>query len=154
MSITDELRKWVHDYVVNTDEILAIANRIDAAFEAREHHGWIKLPVDANGVPIRVGDILDPPDGCDDYEPLQVMRLTYDGYEDEWFFDGEAIGFCGMVGEHMDVAGWTHHHHATVVEDVLVELLNEYREGECTLTEARLTEYAAKLRMADDGEER
>lgn len=78
--------------------------------DAMEEHGWVRLPLDADGVPIHVGDVLDPPADCEDYAPLLVMRLIYDGYENEWFFDGDAGGFCGLVGEYMDVAGWTHHH--------------------------------------------
>ena len=108
------------------------------------------LPVDADGVPIRVGDVLDPPADCDDYAPLQVVRLTYDGYEYEWYFDGEAGGFTGMVGKCMDVAGWTHHH-APTVEDVLDEMLQRFAEDsyEGGLIDF-IAKYAAKLQLKED----
>lgn len=103
-------------------------------------------------MPIRIGDVLNPPAGCEDYVPLLVMRLTYDGYENEWFFDGEAGGFCGMVGEHMDVAGWTHYH-APTVEDVLTKFGIDWEyESNCEDRAALLKEYAAKLRLAGDTE--
>ena len=180
-SITDELREWAHgnvQYKSKHERLTAIADRIDAEHERAtagcihydpERHyctvhgdtesGWVRLPVDAEGVPIRIGDVLDPPADCDDYAPMQVMRLMYDGYEQEWFFDGQLGGFCGLVGEHMDVAGWTHHH-APTVEDVLLDACKAYHG---LMTESMsdvahdlpapsevIAEYAAKLRMAED----
>lgn len=129
MSITDEFREWLDRRVFkgeSHEQLTAIADRIDAAME-----DYIELPVDADGVPIRIGDILDPPTDCPDYSPLQVMRLTFDGYEDEWFFDGEAGGFTGMTGVHMDVAGWTHHHiQPDSWERIITDALNaEWGEG-------------------------
>lgn len=80
MSITDELREWSEDRILNA-ELAAIADRIDAEHErvckeqyacGAEHgigasieasmiqeHGFIELPKDADGVPIRVGDVTD-----------------------------------------------------------------------------------------------
>lgn len=86
MSITDELRKSVtkgcgHLLGAKCDgyyELLAIADRIDARHErcmadaaldaapteAQLHDlGYVKLPVDADGVPIHVGDVMEWPDG-------------------------------------------------------------------------------------------
>lgn len=110
MSITDELRHLANEAVAREEymyelpsELISIADRIDVMME-----DCIELPKDADWQTIRIGDILDPPTDCPDYSPLQVMRLTFDGYEDKWFFDGESGGFTGMTGVHMDVAGWTH----------------------------------------------
>ena len=127
--------------------------------DAMAEHGWVKLPVDADGVPIRVWDVLDPPADCDDYVPLQVVRLTYDGYEDEWYFDGQAGGFTGMVGKCMDVAGWTHHRVPTV-EDVLREFAHVgirigskdgIKAGEFDFLpdEDAIAEYAKKLQLRE-----
>ena len=44
---------------------------------------------------------------------------------------------------------YSRYHHAPTVEDVLCELLNEYRDGECTLFEDRLADYAKRLRLAE-----
>ena len=38
------------------------------------------------------------------------------------------------------------------LEDLLCELLNEYHEGECTLEESRLAEYATRMRKALAGD--
>lgn len=82
MSITDELREciataiWQYEDDVKTayipkDKLFAIADRIDAAHaKAVERarmdgmdetfgNGWVKLPVDADGVPIHVGDRVE-----------------------------------------------------------------------------------------------
>lgn len=82
MSITDELREWAARELASWkmareryDALAAIADRIDAEHERMfldltsgmepmdaEHmaeHGWVKLPVDADGVPIRVGDTVE-----------------------------------------------------------------------------------------------
>ena len=158
----------------------AIADRIDAETERECHEqyvcgaehgivasieasmiqerGYIELPKDADGEPIHIGDVLAPPADCDDYVPLQVMSLTYDGYEKEWFFDGEAGGFCGLTGQHMDVAGWTHYRKPTV-EDVLTDLCEHVWESALlgstwsdSPVESCITEYAAKLRLAESEE--
>lgn len=154
MSITDELREWTRTNTVNCSDnriaLVGIAERIDAEHkrmyadltvgmepmteESMAEHGWVKLPKDADGVTIRIGDILDPPTDCPDYSPLQVMRLTFDGYEDEWFFDGEAGGFTGMTGVHMDMAGWTHHNvqpdsWESIIEDAQADGVRYHNDG-------------------------
>ena len=78
---TDELREWIESlYIPNSatikDEGERIADRIDATYErvkaesiidmtdeGMAEHGWIRLPVDADGVPIRVGDLIKLPNG-------------------------------------------------------------------------------------------
>ena len=71
MSITDELREWAGRslyYKERRDELTAIADRIDkehaeAVADALQLRGgedrWVKLPVDADGVPIHVGDEME-----------------------------------------------------------------------------------------------
>ena len=72
MSITDELREWGNRWEdAVADEIDAIADRIDAEYkhaigyvddrdpETMWENGWVKLPVDADGVPIHVGDTVE-----------------------------------------------------------------------------------------------
>lgn len=79
MSITDELREYVIQVHRNgwfdrrvCDDLLEITDRIDAEHERMyealtigmepmteenmARNGWVKLPVDADGVPIHVGD--------------------------------------------------------------------------------------------------
>ena len=112
MSITEELRDWSMDAHagwiisrVELDALHAIADRIDAEHERGmadaelcaapteaqlSELGYVKLPVDADGVPIHVGDELT--DGkvarlliCDDaeensvyvYESPHVIKQVY-----------------------------------------------------------------------------
>lgn len=79
MSITEELRDWSMDAHagwiisrVELDALHAIADRIDkehaeAVADALQLRGepdrWVELPVDADGVPIHVGDVMEWPDG-------------------------------------------------------------------------------------------
>lgn len=132
MNIADELR----EYALGWDErnrvrrdLRAIADRIDAAVD-----GMIELPKDADNVPWSVGD------RDEDGNVVTELRLTSDG----WFVitDGEWPYQHKRKRHH-------HDHHTPNVEDVLCDLLNEYRENECTLEEARLSEYAAKMRLAE-----
>ena len=76
MSITDELREYASGWKDRSchEHLLAIADRIDAehekmlrkvaeslttTYEDMEEDGWVRLPVDADGVPIHVGDAIE-----------------------------------------------------------------------------------------------
>lgn len=74
--ITDKLRLWAARELASWkmareryDEIIAIADRIDAEYAAYRAavdgmlKEYVKLPVDADGVPIHVGDVMEWPDG-------------------------------------------------------------------------------------------
>jgi hypothetical protein len=98
MSITDELREWAHGFNGpwrrNEEMLLAIADRIDAEHERelREtgedivrdvRREWVRLPLDADGVPIRVGDVMDSKvDYLFDGKPFTVRALVL--CEDGW----------------------------------------------------------------------
>lgn len=78
-SITDDLREWFKDRLFMGNgyaEITAIADRIDERHEKerdkayddgvydgidadKNARGYVKLPVDADGVPIKVGDVME-----------------------------------------------------------------------------------------------
>ena len=160
MSITDELRKWAGGSTISSwtaEPLTAIADRIDAKHEkaCAEAYGngvesvalpdltaYVKLPLDADGVPIHIGDEMALQHEVKE-KPYVVQSLTWDG--EDWYFTSDE-GF-------FNACGWEHYHESTV-EDVLCELLNEYREGGCTLEETLLSDFAAKLRLADDEKER
>lgn len=176
VTITDELRQFIADHF--TGETLRhaskMADRIDAKSrdkcatayasgfsdgqgvteEAAYRRGYdtgaamaesdeyVKLPLDADGVPIRPGDELV------NYETNERL-FVYDVelYEDErWLvIDGET-----MDSIHPDRV---RHYHAPTVEDVLREFGDWYvhTKGGCD-EDGILAEYAAKLRLAGDGE--
>ena len=149
MSITDELREYFgKSKGPFTDYVLSIADRIDVEHERQlgvlyrdmSDAEWIRLPVDADGVPIRIGDVLT--DDAEFKSEGKVMRLML---EDEGW----------MVG--LGCAGWSepsihewHHYHAPTVEDVLTEFgIDWEHESDCEDRAALLKEYAAKLRLAE-----
>lgn len=163
MSVTDELREFMDGadgYELwcprHKTELAAIADRIDAKHERAEQdlidankliaklgtnvaREYVKLPVDADGECIRVGDKLD---GYGETTVVKELTLGDDG----WSMT------CGN-GLWFDFAAFTHHHEPTV-KDVLREMAIDWdcaADGEDK--EAVLKEYAAKFRLANDGEE-
>lgn len=159
MSITDELRKYVKTSCQNVvgnsrcsgmKKILAIADSIDREHrmamekvaaevdalpmtdESMAEHGWIHLPVDANGVPIRVGDRLT--DGEYTFTVCELATFR-DGSWSIRNEDGNAWAACDVT------------HHALTVEDVLDEFADEVQR--CCDTQDTIAEFAAKLRLAE-----
>ena len=166
MSITDELREYAN---IETDRdiyagarLYKIADRIDAEHEADvstacrlaagldndalAKRGYIALPVDANGVPIHVGDVME----------------------------GEKVG--GGFGESFEVVGYImsngelepmdehkcprkrkylRHHHTPTVEDVLQEfaLACEDAGNSGPEVERIAAEFAKRLRLAEEVDE-
>ena len=157
MSITDELRKWARDNTVQgevlttypvqhpvqgtLESLLAIADRIDAELAER----YMELPVDADGVPIHVGDELE----------------GY-GYTSGGAYCKAVMGWGVMAGEReqpyrnwlMWSADALRHHRPPTVEDILREFaLRAIRESEGNYGDLDETcaEYAKRLRLAGEG---
>ena len=109
--------------------------------DAMEEHGWIRLPLDADGVPIRVGDeMVDELDESTAPRKVTSLYLANDGW---WVY-------IGCVGRRPD--RYSHHHDPTV-EDVLTKFGIDWEyESDCEDRAALLAEYAAKLRLAGDAE--
>ena len=135
MSITDELREWINgNTIIHVTELRAIADRIDAEM--------VELPKDADGAPIRVGDVL-----TDGEYTFVVDELATFG-DGSWSIRNED----GDAWKARDVT----HHHKPTVEDVLREFAEKITDSQIpnvhpTYEEA-IAEYAAKLRLAGDGE--
>lgn len=110
MSITDELREFANRYKLTiNDRLLAIADRIDeehkhavmsamndALYHANDESmaelGWVRLPKDADGVPIRMGDEMELTDeaarrwdGDKHFGKVMGLELTVDG----WTVEGD-----------------------------------------------------------------
>ena len=102
--------------------------------ENMAEHGWVRLPVDADGVPIHVGDMIAYEDNT---KPKEVVALVPPSVV--------------MVEDGPRYADMCRHHHAPTVEDVLREMLCAWED---TLTsegvDGIIAEYAAKLRLAGD----
>lgn len=115
-----------------------------------ENAGWVKLPVDSDGVPIHVGDVME--NLREDLEPSLHHRFTVYGIHYRAYGQECALTEDGYPSK-LYRASETRHHHAPTVEDVLLELLDE-AEHFHSLEEEReaIAEYAAKLRLAGDAE--
>lgn len=155
MSITDELRTWMYGHTVNCSDnriaLVAIADRIDATYEEDvntacklanslsadelDERGWIRLPVDADGEPLRVGDEIEYPNGARDTVRFATISPI-----------GWAVNDRGWKPEAM------RHHHPPTVEDVLREFAESIKGQNADFAELVIAEYAAKLRLAGDGE--
>lgn len=171
MNITDELREYAN---IATDRdiyagarLCKIADRIDAAHEralresydcgyasaddwlakhedAMAEHGWIRLPVDADGVPVHVGDDLDG---------LHYEGGTVTGIQYGLAANGTIIELVAVRPHGWDTATWRdpeeyRHHHVPTVEDVLREFADEVKR--CCDTQDTIAEYAARLRLAEE----
>ena len=173
MSITDELREWGKRlYTPNSaslkNELERIADRIDAEHEKAaagcihydpERHycsvhgdtenGWVKLPVDADGVPIHVGDVV-------------TMQLLFGGESKPLVVDRMELshgrdGDLWCIALDTDKECWnqpslTRHYTPPTVEDVLRAMLDALDVDVCDDPDATIAEYAAKLRLAGEGE--
>lgn len=125
----DRLKSFALDYTMSDFSRGALLDAIDAVRETEGRYlatltdeglnglGYVKLPVDAEGVPIRIGD---------------VMEFTYDPPQDQPLFEVSGFGANGTLfyaarGEvaprKTTNASVVRHHHAPTVEDVLRELV-------------------------------
>ena len=172
MESIDRLREYVHGNCATENEraILRMADAIereveekriaaynegyDAGFasaddwaaqheDAMAEHGWVRLPVDADGEPIHVGDVMEWCQGGNVFT-VTVLGLV----SREWEIWGDDADYAPDE---------CRHHHAPTVEDVLAEFADEVWNRYCNGTTASDSgvreleaEYAAKLRLAGD----
>lgn len=120
------------------------------------HDGWVRLPLDADGVPIRVGDeVVDELDELDESTAPRKVTGLYLANDGWWVY-------IGGIGRRPDRY---RHHHAPTVEDVLREFADEMNQNLGMYTgeaidanewrdadNKTIAEYAAKLRLAGDAE--
>jgi hypothetical protein len=164
MSITNELREFIAEQQWCAKGTLsAIADRIDEGAKDNELFrreaepfcdrlreaaaeradvtlfgvDYVALPMDADGVPIHVGDMVEYLTGGRDV----VRFITLNG-------SGWAVNERGWEARTM------RHHHTPTVEDVLTEFgISWEYESDCEDRAALLKEYAAKLRLAEEVDE-
>ena len=165
MSITNELRKWVETLYIPcsgelTREAERIADRIDAEHERlmgeqyksltidmkpmtdenMAESGWVRLPVDGDGKPIHVGDVIaHVPDGINKLAPETVTRIVLS--KDEQRIVTEDCSYS--------VPKFLRHVEPTVA-DVLREFRDEVRR--CCDTDDTIAEYADRIREAVEHE--
>ena len=104
----------------------------------------IKLPVDADGEPIHIGDVME---WCDSGETLEVVGI---GDDCLFYLDGEEAEWTAARNKR--------HHHSPAVEDVLERALNEaamldrqegYWPSAADITNI-VNSLASKLRLRED----
>ena len=172
MSITDELREWaedntLRDRVLTTcppqhavhgvlETLLRIADHIDAEHEETiqqvlmgeggvpvtdenmAEYGWYRA-LCADGEPMLLGDMMEWRDGT-----FTVHELK--------FTDGGCTTWDRGRGHTVHVSECRHHHEPTV-EDVLREFVAEFNRDDSELCDEEIIErFAAKLRLAKEGE--
>lgn len=123
----EELREWSRLGPMVCQDLLDIADKIEAEIAER----FMELPMDADGVPIRIGDTVCE---VDDRTPVKVMSLTF--YE-----DCVDVNVCGMNPNLL------RHVKPRTVEDVLREFTEKYQ---CCISDngrsITLAKYAAEIR--------
>ena len=117
-------------------DMRGFCERLDDAATKREDVtlwgvDYTPLPVDADGVPIHVGDVMVYTDG--DTCPLPVVALVPPAV----FLTEDGPRYADMC----------RHHHAPTVENVLREFADEVQR--CCDTEDTIAEYAEKLRLKE-----
>lgn len=154
MSITDELRAWAKGPTLSSwmaEHLTTIADHIDAEHEKATsefwqkinavpatdenmaEHGWIRLPVDADGEPVHIGDVMAY---ADNTKPKEVIALVPPAV----FLTEDGPRYADMC----------RHYHAPTVEDVLREMLDAWDELPCDATnEAIVAEYAKRLQLRE-----
>lgn len=179
MNITDELRKWASIEVPYKycHQLTAIADRIDEEHEKSivdallndglpmtdenmAEYGWIRLPLDTNGMPIHIGDFVE---GTNFREVGQakgeVVRIVYNKHLNEVRID------TGTSYVDRNPAKVRHVSRPLTVEDVLYAFAQEMNEnmgmytseaidsGEWRAADYKtIAEYAKRLRIAGDDE--
>ena len=115
--------------------------------DAMAEHGWVRLPKDADGVTIHVGDEME-------YGRAhgRVIALMLSNYPKKW---GGALHWgIQLEGEQAPTAldGFFHHYHAPTVEDVLREFANEvYADADNEIRDRDFlcAKYAKRLTLAE-----
>ena len=105
--------------------------------DAMAEHGWVRLPKDADGKPIHVGDVME---WCDSGETLTVDGI---GSDVLFYIDGENAEWTAARNKR--------HHHEPTVEDVLREMIDEWVMADSTEDEeAVIAECAKKMQLRGD----
>lgn len=120
MELIEKMCKYAYKFTLTREEergIRAIADEIEAEIAER----YMELPVDADGVPIRVGDKLEA-HLLKDKPRFTAMGILYDG--EQWYVkDGESWAMTVNIVRHVK---------PRTLEDVLAEVEN----GELSIKDA------------------
>jgi hypothetical protein len=144
----------------DADGAVEFADRLKAAVDKREDVtlwgvDYTPVPVDAEGVPIHVGDVMEADNGT----TFEVEHISL--YQWGWRCIGEGTDRSGVTCTAHAIPDGCRHHHAPTVEDVLREFAHVgiriaakhgIKAGEIDFyaDEEAIAEFAAKLRLAGE----
>ena len=135
LDIADSIEREVEDKLTSSEYNM---RREHDEWVADRDANWVTLPLAADGEAIHIGDVMESDDG----ETFKVCRLQL--FDSGWAIDGGKF-----------TQGEIRHHHAPTVEDVL----REFADRVCNSghqwgldADTTIAEYAARLRLAGDGE--
>ena len=111
------------------------------------HDGWIRLPLDADGVPFRIGELVDEMLSFGGHAvpaPIDTMELSRGANGYVWMVKLDAENRALISPKLL-------RHHGPTVEDVLTEFgIDWEHESDCEDRAALLKEYAKRLTLAGD----
>ena len=144
MRSIDNLREYALTAAsVNATTRAVLAGYIDEI--EREVADMVPLPVDADGVPIHIGDVMEADNGT----TFEVEHISL--YQWGWRCVGEGTDRSGVTCTAHAIPDGCRHHHAPTVESVLAEMLDVWGELPSNVTnEAIIAKYAARLRLAGE----
>ena len=144
MESTDKLRKYIRAFVKGSMEtdLTDLADEIEREIAER----YMELPVDADGVPVKLGDTIGEVDNRDRY------TFTVEGYTSAL---PDGIGELMLVDEHDDCWYPTKCRHVKprTIEDVLRDFADAYGDlGGLESSDQLFAKYADELRSMGVGE--
>lgn len=129
--------------------------------DAMAEHGWVKLPVDADGEVIHIGDVMEGVDKYDSLEKVmgEVTTISFDATFDP--DDSRSVGIRVWSDDRRSYhtayldprASVYRHHREPTVEDVLKDFIDawaEWKDGAAMMNPVET--YASKLRLVGDAE--
>ena len=144
MESINRLREYVENASRMSISLMARATLLGMVRDIEQEVGnMVPLPVDADGVPIHVGDVME----WVDIEGTVEVVCTVDAVGVDCFFAWDAAN-CQYAQK---CANAYRHHHAPTVEDVLREFAEKITDSQVpgvhpTYEEA-IAEFAAKLTL-------
>ena len=111
---------------------------------AMAEHGWVRLPVDADGEVIRLGDEMERGKAHG-----RVIALMLSNYPRKW--GGGPHWGIQLEGEHAPTAldSFFHHRHEPTVEDILREFAERWDDPTHYAQGELVEDYAKRLRLAE-----
>lgn len=133
-------QSWLHGYEECRLELVE-GNEVIAA--SLEEAGWVKLPLDADGKVIHVGDMMD----TEHFGTVEVEGFVHNAVA-FYNYSGQPAYICTSP------ANLCRHHYEPTLEDVLAEFALEIDpSADIAVTGAEtIKKFAAKLQLRDDAE--